>query len=401
MAVVVYKCDTCKREIELPQVVDGLEVMSRCVITSGCKGRLSQTSVKTSYLRGKLPDPDPSGLQDWLPRRVYFKLEQPVPLRIWKVVHNLGTNPSQQIYIIWGGILTPISETSEKYTIKYVSPFELNITFSDPHTGIVECFARSSITDEKREIILTQTKPTVSSTNIMGGGVISLAVPSKQFVDTLNAGDLKIGFISPVTNTLISMFTVTFTSSTSSLSPWWKQTTIAEPNVKLFFAGKVWYVMTTALMSESSILAANIPDGAPLFFTLKRRFNISSVNVSTNTVTVDEILDTIQLPEQIITIDNTPYTIVNSLITSTSTVITIDGTVNVGWTTAIVDYPIDSSQIYVLLSKEPFYQVDRIYGKIMDLKKFNYKQSAAYQIAEIVYTPETTAQVIYPPIIVT
>ena len=69
MAIVVYNCDTCKREVELPQNKEGLEVIQRCIITAGCRGKLYQTDLKLNHIRGKLPD-SVIGLVDWSQREI-------------------------------------------------------------------------------------------------------------------------------------------------------------------------------------------------------------------------------------------------------------------------------------------------------------------------------------------
>ena len=57
MAVVVYQCDTCKRETYRQQNRRGLDVISRCVITNGFRRTLTLQEVKPSYSIGHATPP--------------------------------------------------------------------------------------------------------------------------------------------------------------------------------------------------------------------------------------------------------------------------------------------------------------------------------------------------------
>lgn len=402
MAVVVYECDTCKREIEVLQVINGLEVMSHCIITSGCKGKLVQTAVKSSYVRGKLPDPDPTGLKDWLPRRVYFKQEQAVAIRQWKIEHNLGTNPSLQIHIhLADGSLI---ETSD-YEFEYISPFEISVTFTEPRSGIAQCFARSSVDDEKREIILTQTSDEIEQLNITGNNILTLAVPPSISFD-----NIKIGFISSVTNNLVYFEPIEFTVPTSSLSPWWKQTAVGVDYSKVFFSGKTWNVITARLDDDINA-EDSITDGSTFFFTNQKKFPIVSVNESTKTITVEGSLDVslLPIPEMLISGSSAnddggnPYTIVSTVINANgTTTIQLNRTITnvVPYGNILVDYPIDSPKMYILLSHEPYTFYDKNKEEVIDIKNLSFKNAAVTsQIRGILYVNEDQKRSVYPPIV--
>jgi len=98
MAIVVYKCDVCKRDIELEQNLKGLENIQRCTITHGCRGKLYQTKVLPDYVRGRLPD-QVAGLDDWRQRSVLYNHEQTIERDNWLVNHNLGTFPSVSVFV--------------------------------------------------------------------------------------------------------------------------------------------------------------------------------------------------------------------------------------------------------------------------------------------------------------
>jgi len=98
MAIVVYKCDTCKREIELQRNVSGLETFGRCVITHGCRGSLYQVNLHPDYIRGSIPDPV-SGLDDWKQRKVLHNHTQSIERDEWIIEHNMGVVPSVSVFV--------------------------------------------------------------------------------------------------------------------------------------------------------------------------------------------------------------------------------------------------------------------------------------------------------------
>jgi len=98
MAIVVYKCDTCKRDIELIRNIEGLETVQRCVITLGCRGKLYQTKVHPDFTRAALPT-DVLGLDNWLQRKVLHNHEQTIESTEWLVTHELGTFPAISVFV--------------------------------------------------------------------------------------------------------------------------------------------------------------------------------------------------------------------------------------------------------------------------------------------------------------
>lgn len=98
MTVIVYKCDTCNREIEIPQNINGLETVGRCIITHGCRGKLYQQKVLPDYTRGNL-SPGVDGLQNWIPRKVLYDHTQTIQRDTWTIQHDMGTAPVVSVYV--------------------------------------------------------------------------------------------------------------------------------------------------------------------------------------------------------------------------------------------------------------------------------------------------------------
>jgi len=98
MAIVVYKCDVCKREIELQRNITGLERVLRCTITLGCRGKLYQIKNLPDFIRESIPA-EVAGLDDWQPRRVLFNHTQTIARDSWVIEHDLGTNPAVSVFV--------------------------------------------------------------------------------------------------------------------------------------------------------------------------------------------------------------------------------------------------------------------------------------------------------------
>ncbi len=69
MAIVVYKCDVCKREKEYIRNVEGIEKIQRCTITHGCRGKLFQVELLPDYIRAS-SSARVLGLDEWRERKV-------------------------------------------------------------------------------------------------------------------------------------------------------------------------------------------------------------------------------------------------------------------------------------------------------------------------------------------
>lgn len=139
MAVVVYQCDTCKRELHRKQNRGGLDVVGHCIITDGCRGRLMMNEVKPSYAIGHSTQPV-IGLKDWSPRKVLYTYQQDFLKKTWEVHHGLRNQPSIATYVYRGDVLERVVPEN----IDYVTNDIAVITFATAVTGIAQCQARSA-----------------------------------------------------------------------------------------------------------------------------------------------------------------------------------------------------------------------------------------------------------------
>lgn len=139
MTVAVYQCDVCKRIIHKTHNRLGIDVVGRCSITNGCRGRLTLQQKKPSHAIGKSTDPV-DGLADWTPRKVLFTYRQEFLKQTWDVVHNLQNIPTITTHIWVEGELVRVEPTS----IVTIDPNTTRLTFATAVSGIVQCQARSA-----------------------------------------------------------------------------------------------------------------------------------------------------------------------------------------------------------------------------------------------------------------
>jgi hypothetical protein len=144
MATITYSCDTCKRKIELLENTQGLTAFSKCVITLGCKGKLSVIARNPDNYREVLPDQKLT-LLDYVPRNALYKFQQRTKVKVWKIKHELGVYPVVIVYIENDdGSFTDLPPSD--FTVTIVDKNNITVEFSDARKGIAHCLSRSSTT---------------------------------------------------------------------------------------------------------------------------------------------------------------------------------------------------------------------------------------------------------------
>lgn len=145
MATISYKCDTCKREIELIENSQGFTTFGRCVITDGCIGKLYKTERNPNNVR-ESPPLFIGGLDNYFPRKAFHQFNQGLAADRWTVEHNLGTSPAIFVYEITdNGETIPIDNTS--YSVSNIDKNTVLITFQRKLKGVVHAVARSTVPD--------------------------------------------------------------------------------------------------------------------------------------------------------------------------------------------------------------------------------------------------------------
>ncbi len=221
MAIVIYKCNTCKREIELQRNITGLETVGRCVITHGCRGSLYQTKLHPDYVRGSLPDPV-IGLDDWRQRKVLHDHQQPIERDEWVIEHNMGVVPSVSVFVD-----RPIQDdpdNREEITPEDVTAISDNVLvlkFDRPWSGIAQLVSKQSDPDLLRPTtrIFEEEEEPFQISNLGELSIATRIYPSDPALDLSGAVvSLILQFNSTSGNVLSELYSAD--DQPSLLSPW-------------------------------------------------------------------------------------------------------------------------------------------------------------------------------------
>jgi len=186
MAIVVYQCDTCKREREFARNIRGLDTLQNCTITHGCRGQLYYKQLLPDYLRASFPD-DVSGLEDWLQRKVLYNHTQGIERDNWLIIHNLGTFPSIQVFVD-----RPIEgdESNQEELlpsdIEIIDNNTILLKFDRPWSGIAQLVTRQSDPNLLNPIITELPTTTTNLTQISNVGEITIATKIATLGDSPN-----------------------------------------------------------------------------------------------------------------------------------------------------------------------------------------------------------------------
>ncbi len=286
MTVVVYSCDTCKREVYRKQNKQGIDVIGRCIITNGCKGKLQQKEVKPSYAIGHSTAPV-VGLADWEPRKILYTYTQSLAKKQWTIQHNLNGLPiiDAYMYDINGTFkLNPITPVDVQYTNNNT----VTLSFSTAITGIAQLQMRSSVADQT----ITSLKPVSlaasydadrfvpSESKFLTNGAESygeLTIATRVESAIISGFDpyqeivLKPYYLSPTTNAIVPVnTTLTFRTVDAlpvdtAVSPWAGVT-------KVVVSGAQYVVRSANIHSAKGTLNdLGVPEGAPVFFSVEHK----------------------------------------------------------------------------------------------------------------------------------
>ncbi len=180
MTVIVYKCDTCKREKEILENEKGLESIYRCTITKGCHGKLTRHKVLKDFIREQLSD-DVVGLDNWVPRNLLYNHTQHLKSKEWVIEHNLQTFPSIQVYVY-----RPIDGKFQLSEIvpEQILPIDENnikVIFNREYDGIAQLIARNTKVFDDVEFI----EPSVDIIQVSNSQELTILTQLSKF-DTDN-----------------------------------------------------------------------------------------------------------------------------------------------------------------------------------------------------------------------
>jgi hypothetical protein len=217
MAIVVYKCDVCKREVELERNINGLENIQRCTITHGCRGKLYQTKVLPDFVRGRLPD-QVAGLDDWRQRKVLYNHEQTIERDEWIIEHDLGTFPSVSVFI---NVPTEDDADNQEEVVPtdtiIIDEDTIKLVFNKALSGLAQLVARQSDPDLLRPFVgLNITTEELQQLSITGDIAVATRISS---VGEAAEIDLNVEYTT-TTNALVPATYTADENETGTDSPW-------------------------------------------------------------------------------------------------------------------------------------------------------------------------------------
>lgn len=178
MATITFQCSVCKRDIETLENKQGLDIVAKCIITKGCKGKLRRTSRNLDNVRESFPKFD-SRYQNYAQRRAFYNHIQKTSSNDWFVQHDLGVPPAVSVFEkMFDGTYSEMAITD--YSVHPIDQNTSSIHLNRHVSGIAQLVARSSI--DTRPALVNADAATLQATT---GGTFVFAIP-KYLTKTTN-----------------------------------------------------------------------------------------------------------------------------------------------------------------------------------------------------------------------
>lgn len=169
MATNTYKCTICKRESDRVENIFGLDTLGRCIITSGCRGKLRIIGRNLDNIRESFPKVEVN-LEDYVSRKVFTSHPQDIATNTWNVTHGLNAEPVVNVYTPdASGKLVELDYTL--YKVIPVSRNKTQLVFADPYSGVAHFSARNA------SVATPVVTSTSSMTQVTVGGSFVFALP--------------------------------------------------------------------------------------------------------------------------------------------------------------------------------------------------------------------------------
>lgn len=253
MSVVIYTCDTCKRDIEIVEKDTVLSLIQNCIITQNCKGSLYKTGVRPNGVMGK-PTPVVEGLEDYSKRGRLYVHEQLLPSSSWVINHNLNTNPIVYAYLkAVDGKYKQLDQ--DQYVVTIDNQDTIVVEFAEKSIGIVHVVARPNV--EQPLVTVSDVTTNQASANT----IWTIATPVLGYDDEL-IQSYAVTFTAPSTSQTTTVnipFTAHKKDTSIALfdSPW--------RNAQLIIWNDILYRVRSVRITN--ILSANpIENKSPFYF---------------------------------------------------------------------------------------------------------------------------------------
>jgi Predicted solute binding protein len=344
MATNTYKCTICKRTLEKLENTETLDVYAKCIITKGCRGRLTRIGRNLDNIREAFPAFDAT-VDDYSPRNVFHEHQQKISSDSWRITHKLNTIPSVVVFI--DGSPAPLLKS--EYTVTIVGPNVLTVSFEKQHIGIVQVFSRSSVPD-----YIETVKDDVKMFQVTSGGSFVFALPSIITQDA-NGNAMEVGLNSMPD---VPRLEVSIETPGSEARP-------GEDNQNITYC----YENLLGAFDDTPWLGIN-----SILFAKRRQYVLKTKNILDFSTFGNPDIKFKDIPEgtklRFLSVDYGDR----------------------------VDRPLESKNVLVLLSKSPFEYSDKIKDKVLDLGEMLWNGfSLTYSNGEF-YIEEESIEATYPPI---
>lgn len=141
----VYQCNQCNRKCRVPTNRKGIDVLSRCTITTDCKGKLFRVTATKDIMDTPTITPVVPNLQDWVQHKLLHNHTQSVASTRWVVTHGLQCRPNIDIstnkQIAGKTELYPYTQAVTRETVDQNTTI---LTFPKPESGTVQFVTMAS-----------------------------------------------------------------------------------------------------------------------------------------------------------------------------------------------------------------------------------------------------------------
>lgn len=176
----VYKCNVCSRSIRVPTNKEGIDVLQRCIITSGCLGKLRRVTIAKDINETPAFPPEVQGVQDWFQRRVLYTHQQPVQSFTWLVTHNLVNRPKIHVFVD-----RSVDGVAKQIPINPVREITVDanntiLEFASAESGLAQCIALASQNTTNPLALVASAEPTDAFQISSNTGEVTLATLSSS-----------------------------------------------------------------------------------------------------------------------------------------------------------------------------------------------------------------------------
>lgn len=153
MATNTYKCTVCKRVAERIENARGLDILGKCIITDGCRGKLRKVGRNLDNIRESFPKFEVN-LEDYVARDAFASYKQDIASNTWVVTHDLNCEPAVTVFIAdESGKYTELA--MDQYEVKTVNRSSSRLLFAKPVSGVAHFLPRSTAKDTSKPVETT------------------------------------------------------------------------------------------------------------------------------------------------------------------------------------------------------------------------------------------------------